>query len=113
MDLLWILVFGSWIFPVWGIHTIVAAENFCANYAMNDPFVSIIIRSYNEGWALRETLPALQAQEHKRWELIVIDSGSMDDSVDLTAVIREDILLAFPAHPVCDPHCAGLAGVVT
>ena len=34
----------------------------------------------------------------------------VDDSVDLTAVIREDILLAFPAHPVCDPRCAGLAG---
>jgi len=34
----------------------------------------------------------------------------VDDSVDLTAVIREDILLAFPAHPVCDTRCAGLVG---
>ena len=34
----------------------------------------------------------------------------VDDSVDLTAHIREDILLAFPAHPVCDSRCAGLAG---
>jgi len=34
----------------------------------------------------------------------------VDDSVDLTGVIREDILLALPAHPVCDPHCAGLTG---
>ena len=29
---------------------------------MTGPFVSIILRSFNEGWALRETLPALQAQ---------------------------------------------------
>lgn len=34
----------------------------------------------------------------------------VDDSVDLTPYIREDILLAFPAHPVCDPECGGLTG---
>jgi len=50
---------------------------------MNDPLASIILRSYNEAWALRETLPALRAQEYKNWELIVIDSGSTDGSVEL------------------------------
>jgi len=50
---------------------------------VNDPLVSIVLRSYNEGWALRETLPALQAQEYRNWELIVIDSGSTDGSMDL------------------------------
>jgi rhamnosyltransferase len=50
---------------------------------VNDPLVSIIMRSFNEGWALRETLPAVQAQEYRNWELIVIDSGSTDGSVDL------------------------------
>lgn len=34
----------------------------------------------------------------------------VDDSVDLTGPLREDILLAFPAHPVCDADCAGLTG---
>lgn len=37
----------------------------------------------------------------------------VDDSVDLTPFIREDILLAFPAHPVCDPACGGLTGKPT
>ncbi len=50
---------------------------------MAAPFVSIIIRSFNEGWALRETLPALRAQQHCDWELIVFDSGSTDGSPDL------------------------------
>jgi rhamnosyltransferase len=50
---------------------------------MNDPLVSIIIRSFNEGWALCQTLPALHAQDWRHWELIVIDSGSTDGSVDL------------------------------
>ena len=43
---------------------------------MDEPLVSIIMRSYNEGWALRETLPALRAQDYRNWELIIIDSGS-------------------------------------
>ena len=50
---------------------------------MNDLPVTIILRSFNEGWALSETLPALQTQEYKNWELIVIDSGSTDGSVEL------------------------------
>jgi len=31
------------------------------------------------------------------------------DCVDLTPHMREDILLAFPQHPVCEPQCRGLA----
>lgn len=50
---------------------------------MNEPFVSIVMRSFNEAWALRETLRALQTQEYKNWELIVIDSGSADGSQEL------------------------------
>jgi len=50
---------------------------------MSEPLVSIIMRSYNEGWALRETLPALKSQEYRNWELIVIDSGSTDGSLEL------------------------------
>jgi len=41
------------------------------------------MRSFNEAWALRETLPALLAQTYKHWELIAIDSGSTDDSLEL------------------------------
>lgn len=64
---------------------------------MSDPFVSIILRSYNEGWALRDTLLALHAQDYKNWELIVIDSDSIDGSVEL---IRQ----AKPAHFIQIKH---------
>jgi uncharacterized protein len=30
------------------------------------------------------------------------------DCVDLTPYVREDILLSFPQHPLCDPQCKGL-----
>jgi uncharacterized protein len=31
-----------------------------------------------------------------------------NDCVDLTPHLREDILLEFPQHPLCDPECRGL-----
>ncbi len=50
---------------------------------MSEPLVTIILRSFNEGWALRDTLPALKQQDYRNWELIAIDSGSTDGSQDL------------------------------
>lgn len=32
----------------------------------------------------------------------------VNDMVDLTPLVREDILLAFPQHPLCEPECGGL-----
>ncbi|HVU08624.1 MAG TPA: YceD family protein [Verrucomicrobiae bacterium] len=36
-----------------------------------------------------------------------------NDCVDLTPFVREDMILEFPQHPLCQPDCAGLknAGV--
>ena len=34
----------------------------------------------------------------------------VNDCVDLTPFIREDMVLAFPQHPLCKPECSGLAG---
>jgi uncharacterized protein len=36
-----------------------------------------------------------------------------NDCVDLTPYVREDILLEFPQHPLCDPECRGLPETVT
>ena len=32
----------------------------------------------------------------------------VNDCVDLTPVLREDMLLEFPQHPLCKPDCQGL-----
>ena len=32
----------------------------------------------------------------------------VNDCVDLVPYLREDIVLAFPQHPLCDPECKGL-----
>lgn len=65
---------------------------------MSGPLVSIIMRSYNEGWALRETLPAIQRQEYRNWELIVIDSGSTDGSVELIRNARPRHFIRIAPH---------------
>jgi rhamnosyltransferase len=66
--------------------------------AASAPLVSIVMRSFNEGWALKDTLPALAAQDFPSWELIVIDSGSSDNSAGL-------IRAASPAHFIqIQPH---------
>jgi rhamnosyltransferase len=76
-------VIGAWSFSRWGIQRIVNFRLYRTIFPVNGPFVSIIVRSFNEAWALRDTLAALQRQQYNNWELIVIDSGSSDGSVDL------------------------------
>ncbi len=50
---------------------------------MEDPRVSIVLRSFNEAWALGATLAALGAQSYRNWDLIVFDSGSTDGSLEI------------------------------
>jgi uncharacterized protein len=38
-------------------------------------------------------------------------ASAANDVVDLTPYLRDDILLEFPQHPLCDPECGGLPGV--
>ena len=42
--------------------------------------VTVIIPVFNYGFCLPETLGSLQAQTHTRWEALVIDDGSTDDT---------------------------------
>jgi len=80
---------------------------------MSDALVSIIMRSFNEAWALRQTLPALAAQNYKKWELIIIDSGSTDGSLELFRQFQPSRLIHI-AHNEYNParvlnHGMGLA----
>jgi uncharacterized metal-binding protein YceD (DUF177 family) len=51
--------------------------------------------------------------ELKEWTCHVPLEGEeraavVNDCVDLTPYVREDILLEFPRHPLCKPECRGL-----
>jgi uncharacterized protein len=48
-----------------------------------------------------------------RWSCLLPLEGEdkvlvSNDCVDLTPYLREDIVLAFPQHPLCEPECPGL-----
>ncbi|MEI6391513.1 MAG: YceD family protein [Verrucomicrobiota bacterium] len=55
--------------------------------------------------------------ELKEWACHVPLEGEeqapvVNDCVDLTPYVREDILLEFPRHPLCKPECLGLPKTV-
>lgn len=54
---------------------------------MNQLLVSVIIPTYNYGSLISETLISLQRQTLKRWECIIVDDGSSDN----TAGVVDDI----------------------
>lgn len=52
---------------------------FC-NY---NPKISVVVTSYNYAHLIRETLDSLVAQTYKNFEVLVVDNGSEDNSVDI------------------------------
>jgi uncharacterized protein len=62
--------------------------------------------------------PFIQPMELANWTCHLPLEGEeavpvTNDCVDLTPYLREDILLEFPQHPLCQPECDGLPGKST
>lgn len=49
----------------------------------NDPIVSIVIVTWNSGTNLLRCLSSLDAQTFKNFEIIIVDNGSSDNTLDL------------------------------
>jgi glycosyltransferase involved in cell wall biosynthesis len=52
-----------------------------------EPLVSIITASYNSEKTIKDTIESVIGQHYRNWELIIVDDGSTDHSVELIAKI--------------------------
>ena len=66
----------------------------------NDPLVSVITPSYNQGKFIRETIESVLSQSYKNLEHIVIDGGSSDETLQ---ILKEYNQLDSRFHFVSEP----------
>ena len=50
---------------------------------MNKPLLSIVIANYNYGRFLEEAIQSVLSQSCNDYELIIVDGGSTDNSVEI------------------------------
>lgn len=56
-----------------------------------NPLVSVIIPTYNRGWILKEAIESVLMQDFTDFELIVVDDGSTDNTLDILGDYRKKL----------------------
>ena len=68
----------------------------------NSTKISIITTSYNYENYIKETIESVQAQTYKDWEMIIVDDGSTDNSVDvIKSYVEKDSRIKLFQHENC------------
>ncbi len=56
---------------------------------MNEPLVSVIVGVYNKARHVEACVQSVLAQTHRRFELIIVDDASTDDSAERIAAVKD------------------------
>lgn len=74
---------------------------------MNNPLISIIIPTYNRAHLISETLDSVLAQTYKKWECIIVDDGSKDNSEEvIEKYLKRDSRFQYYDRPLGRPKGA-------
>ena len=67
---------------------------------MQDGLVSVIMPSYNTGKYIAASIHSVIAQTYDRWELIIVDDASTDDTDSVVAPFLTDERIRYIKNPV-------------
>jgi teichuronic acid biosynthesis glycosyltransferase TuaG len=56
--------------------------------ALESPLVSVIMPAYNVAKTISESIQSVSDQSYKNWELIVVDDGSIDDTIAIAEAFK-------------------------
>jgi glycosyltransferase involved in cell wall biosynthesis len=65
---------------------------------MNSPLISIIIPTYNQAHFLKECLDSIRAQSYDRWEAIVINNYSTDNTIAVIESCQDERIRTINFH---------------
>lgn len=57
---------------------------------MNNMLFSILIANYNNGHVIMQAIDSVRQQTYKNWEIIIVDDGSTDNSIDVYKLLAKD-----------------------
>ena len=55
------------------------------------PLISVIIPTYNRGWIIEEAVDSVLSQVYRDFELIIVDDGSTDNTLEILNSYQDDI----------------------
>lgn len=56
----------------------------------NKPLFSVLIANYNNGKYLQEAIDSVKNQTYEYWEIVIVDDGSTDNSIDIYKKLKTD-----------------------
>src|SRR5687767_6071987 len=56
----------------------------------NEPFITVVVPTYNRADLIADTIKSLLAQEYQNYEILVIDDGSTDNTEQVVNALKAD-----------------------